>query len=115
MDIEVIKRVPVNIGTAPKLPEDPTWSSLIAVWGDQWVPNRNSEKLTCEKNLTVSKIKDKIIPNVVRTATIEKTKNINFKILSTFLRASNLIASFLLDKKANTILEKEINDRKLIL
>ena len=79
MDIEVIKRVPVNIGTAPKLPEDPTWSSLIAVWGDQWVPNRNSEKLTCEKNLTVSKIKDKIIPNVVRTATIEKTKNINFK------------------------------------
>ena len=95
IDMAVIKRVPVNIGMAPKLPDEPTWPSLIAVCGDQWIPNRNSLKLTCEKNLTVSKIKDKIIPKVVKTATMEKTKKINFNIFSTFLLASNLTLSFL--------------------
>ena len=52
----------------------------MAVCGDQCVPNIKSKKPTWEKNLIVSKIKDNIIPIVVKTAIVEKRKKINLKI-----------------------------------
>jgi hypothetical protein len=44
--INEINKVPTNKGKAPKLPEPPTWSSRIASWGLQWVPNKTSNTLT---------------------------------------------------------------------
>ena len=83
----------------------------MAVCGDQCVPKTKSKKPTWEKNLKVSKIREKIIPTVVKTAIVEKTKNINFKIPSTLLLASYRTDSFLYDTKPNMI-ESKIKEEK---
>ena len=60
--------VPRNSGTAPKLPEDPTWSARIAVCGLQTVPNRNSCTDTERKNRMDSYTTDSTMPTVTKTA-----------------------------------------------
>ena len=87
----------------------------MAVCGDQCVPKTKSKKPTWEKNLKVSKIREKIIPTVVKTAIVEKTKNINFKILSTLLLASYRTDSFLYDTKLNMIESKTKDEKKITL
>src|SRR5690554_1189926 len=82
-----ISKVPVNSGIIPKAPSEPTWSARRAVWGLQDVPNRNSVMGTLPKNRKVSKITEKTIPTVVRTATAAQTKKIHRKVRSTFSRA----------------------------
>ena len=42
MAIPDISSVPTSTGTAPKAPDDPTWSARIAVCGLHCKPNRNS-------------------------------------------------------------------------
>ena len=73
------------------------------------------KKPTWEKNLKVSKIREKIIPTVVKTAIVEKTKNINFKILSTLLLASYRTDSFLYDTKLNMIESKTKDEKEITL
>ena len=87
----------------------------MAVCGDQCVPKTKSKKPTWEKNLKVSKIREKIIPTVVKTAIVEKTKNINFKILSTLLLASYRTDSFLYDTKLNMIESKTKDEKEITL
>ena len=87
----------------------------MAVCGDQCVPKTKSKKPTWEKNLKVSKIREKIIPTVVKTAIVEKTKNINFKILSTLLLASYRTDSFLYDTKPNMIESKTKEEKEATL
>ena len=88
--INAIKKVPVNSGIAPKAPEEPIWSSLIGICGLQWVPNKNSETGTVEKNLFDSKITDKNMPIVINIATdeqINKNNSINFSNFSLALNS----------------------------
>ena len=87
----------------------------MAVCGDQCVPKTKSKKPTWEKNLKVSKIREKIIPTVVKTANVEKTKNINFKILSTLLLASYRTDNFLYDTKPNMIESKTKEEKETTL
>ena len=72
MAIKVTNKVPANIGTAPNDPVLATWSSLIAVWGLQFNPNKKSKIGTLSKNLKASKISENTIPTVVIIATIEQ-------------------------------------------
>ncbi len=67
----MISKVPVNSGTAPKLPDEPTWSARIAVCGLQLSPNRNSVIGTCWKNRIASNSTDRTIPMVVKIAMLE--------------------------------------------
>src|SRR6056300_1441020 len=87
----------------------------MAVCGDQCVPKTKSKKPTWEKNLKDSKIREKIIPTVVKTAIVEKTKNINFKIPSTLLLASYRTDSFLYDTKPNMIESKTKEEKETTL
>ena len=87
----------------------------MAVCGDQCVPKTKSIKPTWEKNLKVSKIREKIIPTVVKTAIVEKIKNINFKILSTLLLASYRTDRFLYDTKLNMIESKTKDEKEITL
>ena len=48
--IAVIRSVPANSGTAPKAPDEPTWSARSAVCGLHCRPNRNSVIGTFWKN-----------------------------------------------------------------
>ena len=42
MAMNEMSAVPANSGTAPKEPDEPTWSARIAICGLHDVPNRNS-------------------------------------------------------------------------
>ncbi len=68
-----------------------------------------------EINNNISKIKDKIIPKVVKTATVEKIKKINLRIFSTLRLASNLIFRRLIAKKPRAPLNKDIIERNNVL
>ena len=109
--MKVIKKVPVNTGIDPNAPELPTWSSLIAICGLQWNPNIKSKKDICLKNLKLSKNKDRIIPTVVKTATIEQINKKNLINFSTFCLAGNSILIFLW-KKINNIAYKQVHIKK---
>ncbi len=83
----VINMVPVNRGTAPKLPDEPTWSARIAVCGLQFRPNRNSVIGTFWKNRIASKRTDNTMPTVVKIAILDAAINISKTMFSTRLRA----------------------------
>ena len=54
MAINEISMVPTNSGTAPNEPDEPTWSSRIAVCGLHEVPNTNSKIDTDSKKRRAS-------------------------------------------------------------
>ena len=54
MAIAEISAVPKKTGTAPKAPEEPTWSARMAIWGLQPTPNRKSVTGTTLKNRMAS-------------------------------------------------------------
>ena len=85
---------------------DPLYSCLR----HQCVPKEN-QKTNEKRNDNVSNIKDKTIPNVVSTATVEKIKKINLRILSTYLLASKRTLRRFIAKKLNAKLNKEIKIR----
>ena len=87
----------------------------MAVCGDQCVPKTKSKKPTWEKNLKVSKIREKIIPTVVKTAIVEKTKNINYKFIYTLILASYRTDIFLYDTKLNMIESKTKDEKEITL
>ena len=82
-----ISAVPANSGTAPKEPDEPTWSARIAVCGLQEVPNRNSIGETIEKKRNASKATEATIPMVVKTAIVEQPISSHSMTRSTRLRA----------------------------
>ena len=83
----MISKVPVNSGTAPKLPEEPTWSARIAVCGLQLRPNRNSLNGTSRKKRIASNNTDSTMPMVVRIAMLDAATRSPFIVRSTLLRA----------------------------
>ena len=74
----IIKKVPANIGTAPKDPSAAAWPSLIGMKGYHSVLNKNSKIDTWEKKRKLSKINENIIPIVVKTAIEEQKIRIYF-------------------------------------
>jgi hypothetical protein len=62
MAIKEMSEVPANSGTAPKAPDEPTWSARIAICGLQLVPKTNSLTGTMPKNREASKTIDSTIP-----------------------------------------------------
>ncbi len=87
IEIPVISSVPVNSGTAPKLPDEPTWSARIAVCGLQLSPNRNSVRGTSRKKRIASKSTDMTMPIVVNIAMLEAPISKPLTTRSTLLRA----------------------------
>ncbi len=69
MAITVISSVPVNSGTAPKLPDAPTWSARIAVCGLHSRPNRKFAIGTRSKNRIDSNSTENTIPAVIMIET----------------------------------------------
>ncbi len=69
MAMAEISSVPANSGTAPKAPEEPTWSARSAVCGLHSRPNRNSVTGTLSKKRSDSNSTDSTMPTVVRIAT----------------------------------------------
>ena len=63
-----ISNVPANNGTAPKAPEDPTWSSRMAVCGLHFKPNKKSSGGTALKKRMASNTTERTIPTVVTMA-----------------------------------------------
>ena len=66
-----MSRVPAKRGTAPKAPEEPTWSSRIAVCGLHSSPNMKAEKGMWPKKRMASKSTESTMPMVVKIATSE--------------------------------------------
>ena len=83
----MMSMVPANSGTAPKAPEEPTWSALSAVCGLHCRPNRNSLGGTLAKKRMVSNSTDRTMPMVVSTATQEQAISSPLTTRSTVLRA----------------------------
>ena len=79
--------VPANSGIAPKAPEDPTWSSRIAICGLQSRPNRKSVIPTWPKKRIASNSTESTMPSVVKIATVELAISAMRTICSTWLRA----------------------------
>ena len=79
--------VPVNSGTAPKAPDDPTWSLRIAVWGLHSRPKRNCVIGTSRKKRIASNSTEKTMPTVVKTAMLDATISRPRTIFSTRFRA----------------------------
>ena len=82
-----ISRVPVNRGTAPKAPEEPTWSARIAICGLQRNPKRKSVTGTFWKNKTDSNTTESTMPTVVKIAIVEQAIRKTIVPFSTLLRA----------------------------
>ena len=80
----------MNTGTAPKLPDDPTWPSLIDICGLQCVPNKNSVTATDSKKRSVSNNNDNTIPSVIKMANIDAYFIVLITMSSTKSRALNL-------------------------
>ena len=66
-----MSRVPANSGMAPNAPEEPTWSSRIAIWGLQSRPNRKSVTPTWPKKRIASNSTESTMPRVVKIAMVE--------------------------------------------
>ena len=82
-----MSRVPAKSGTAPKAPEDPTWSSRIAVCGLQPRPNRKSASGTWPKKRIASNSTERTMPMVVKIATVEHAIRKTLTIRSTWFLA----------------------------
>ena len=68
MAMNEMSAVPANSGTAPKEPDEPTWSARIAICGLHEVPNRKSMGEIIEKKRKASKATEATMPMVVNTA-----------------------------------------------
>ena len=82
-----MSRVPAKRGIAPKAPEEPTWSSRIAVCGLQARPNRKSASGTWPKKRSASNSTERTMPRVVKIATVEHAIRKIPAIRSTWFRA----------------------------
>jgi len=89
MAIKEISIVPTNSGTAPKAPEEPTWSARMAVCGLQLVPNRNSVTGTASKKRRDSNSTESKMPRVVKIATQAQLNSTPLNTRSTCWRARN--------------------------
>ena len=89
MAMKEMSAVPANSGTAPKDPDEPTWSARIAICGLHEVPNRKSIGDTMAKKRKASKATEATIPSVVNTAIVEQPMRIHSMTRSTPLRARN--------------------------
>ena len=87
MAMNEMSAVPANSGTAPKEPDEPTWSARIAICGLHDVPNRKSIGEIMEKKRNASKATEATMPMVVNTAIVEQPINIHSMTSSTRLRA----------------------------
>jgi hypothetical protein len=83
----VISSVPAKTGTAPKAPDEPTWSARIAVCGLHWSPNRKSRGGTRSKKRAASNTRDRTMPIVARIAISEQAANRARRTVSTTGRA----------------------------
>ena len=79
--------VPANSGTAPKEPDEPTWSARIAICGLHVVPNRKSIGEIIEKKRNASNATEATMPIVVNTAIVEQPISSHSITRSTRLRA----------------------------
>ena len=82
-----ISSVPVNSGTAPKAPDEPTWSARMASCGLQFRPNRNSVIGTIWKKRIDSNSTEMTMPMVVKMAMLEARISAPRTMVSTRLRA----------------------------
>ena len=89
MAMAVTSSVPANSGTAPKAPDEPTWSARMAVCGLHSSPNRNSVTGTRPKKRSASNSTEATIPIVVSTATLEASHSNTRTNFSTRRRAAN--------------------------
>ena len=62
MAMNEMSAVPANSGTAPKDPDEPTWSARIAICGLHEVPNRKSIGDTMAKKRKASKATEATMP-----------------------------------------------------
>ena len=83
MAMAEIISVPAKTGTAPKAPEEPTWSSRMAIWGLHFKPNKNSVMEIFSKNRMASNRTDSRMPMVVKIAIVEQAIRIHLMMLST--------------------------------
>ena len=90
MAMNEMSAVPANSGTAPKDPDEPTWSARMAICGLHDVPNRKSIGETMEKKRKASKATEATMPMVVNTAIVEQPISIHSMTRSTPIAGAQL-------------------------